>query len=291
MDLSRWEPAMNAGKRPLFISFPQWQGAGSRDAIDRSCERLPTLLPVVDWESIAVDQDHSCALSMGIRGREVLLEQLLEARRFLEARAPSHIHVLGGDCSVELAPVAYLNALYDGEVTVVWLDAHPDLSTPDTSITANLHGMVLSTLFGEGDAAFVTALPSLVRPSQVVLAGVRDVDPHEWEALERHRPRWVRCEQLNADPEALVVAVKDVGNKRVFVHFDLDVLDPQQFASIAFPTAGGLDPKQVLAALTHLAAGVEIVGFGITEYFERDARDASYVAEVAGVLSAALASR
>ena len=86
---------------------------------------------------------------------------------------------VGGTCGVEAAPVAYLNEQYDGDLAIVWFDAHGDLNAPATSPSGHFHGMVLRTLLGEGPHEYVGELRRPLRPAQLFLAGTRDLDPEE----------------------------------------------------------------------------------------------------------------
>ncbi|WTL10231.1 arginase family protein [Kribbella sp. NBC_01505] len=78
---------------------------------------------------------------------------------------------VGGDCGVDLAPIAAARERYGDELTVLWLDAHPDVNRPETLPSGSFHGMVLATLLGDGASALVPE--DRLVPGQVVLAGVR----------------------------------------------------------------------------------------------------------------------
>ena len=126
---------------------------------------------------------------------------------------------IGGDCGVEVGAIGHV---LDQDVAVVWIDAHPDLSTPQTSGSHAFHAMVLRTLLGDGPPALVpaTALPV----SRLVLVGTRAVDADEQEFIEASGVAVVTPEAFS--PEALIAAVEATGAASVYVHIDLDVLDP-----------------------------------------------------------------
>jgi len=131
---------------------------------------------------------------------------------------------------------------------VVWFDAHPDLNTAESSPSGAFHGMVLRSLLGEGDPEFA-ADPAL-EPGRVALVGTRAFDPAEREVVERG------------------LVVEDVAalgpGGKIYVHLDLDVLDPGEFAGINYPEPGGLSIGELVDALDALS-GFEVVGVGITE--------------------------
>lgn len=67
----------------------------------------------------------------GVYQQEVVLKQLHAAREIIDREAPDRIVVFGGDCLLDQAPFSYLNEKYDGDLAVIWVDAHPDISTPE----------------------------------------------------------------------------------------------------------------------------------------------------------------
>ncbi|MCR2823166.1 arginase family protein [Lederbergia panacisoli] len=75
----------------------------------------------------------------GTYARTDVLKQLRDAFAILHKHQPDHVVVLGGDCGVELAPIAYLNEKYDGDVAVLWVDSHPDVKLPDHYIGQHAH--------------------------------------------------------------------------------------------------------------------------------------------------------
>jgi arginase len=177
---------------------------------------------------------------------------------------------VGGDCGVELEPVAAARKRFGDRLVVVWFDAHGDLNTPESSPSGAFHGMVLRALTGEGPEGLVAGEP--LGPQQVVLAGVRDLDPTELAFVEASGVRWVR----EADPGALVEAVADAGfsgQEAVYVHVDFDVLDPLIFGSVGCPTPGGLRPDELLALVSGIAERFEVVGLGLMEYEPAGAED------------------
>jgi GNAT superfamily N-acetyltransferase len=170
---------------------------------------------------------------------------------------------VGGDCGVELEPIARAVRRYGERLAVVWFDAHADLNTPESSPSGAFHGMVLRTLLGEGPAELVP--DAILRPEQVVLSGVRAMDEGEKGVVPDSRQ------------------VPD-GTTAVYVHIDLDVLDPSAFSSVGCPEIGGLLPGELLARVTALAERYEIAGLGITEYEPTSARDRRTLAELVPAL-------
>lgn len=210
--------------------------------------------------------------------RQVVDERTKRARH-LFAR---NLVVLGGDCLVDLTPFAYLNERYDADLAVLWIDTHPDVSTP--AQYPHAHAMVLSQLMGHGDRDFAKLVKMPVPAKNVLIAGLHD--PFEWEAGEAKR-----LGISTVSPEALATHgstpvlqwFQSTGAKNLAVHFDLDALDPTGFRSVLFAKPGGL-PKSmdsvaqgqlsmasVIRILKDVAKVANIVGLGIAEHLPWDA--------------------
>lgn len=260
----------------LRLLMPQWQGGGNQLAYHLGGRLLAWLAPAstAAFEEVPINlpNDEGLTVDQGIFAREVVLEQARAARRILERRKPDRVVVFGGECSVDFAPFAYLNERYDGELAVLWLDAHPDVSLP-TGDYPNFHAMVLSALLGIGDAEFVAEVSKPINPARVLYIGLRAL----LEPLEELRELFgitianVPAEQVEQDSSAVIDWLRDIGAARVAVHFDLDVLDPRDFNSAVGHDLDGLRAEAAIRLLADVSRVVDIVGLGITEYAPRDA--------------------
>ncbi|WP_252843516.1 GNAT family N-acetyltransferase [Actinoallomurus purpureus] len=245
------------------VEVPQWQGSSSVTAhrLRAGARLLSDLMPA--GRRVCVDvADHA--------GPQALAVNALRCRAALERSDGRFAVTLGGDCGVELEPIAAAARRYGDRLAVVWFDAHGDLNTPGSSPSGAFHGMVLRTLLGDGPADLVPGRP--LKPRQVVLAGVRDLDPAERDYAAATGIPTV------TDPEGLVEAVGDAS--AVYVHIDLDVLDPAVFRSVGVPAPGGLTPDRLLAMVTALARRFEVAGLGITEYEPARPEDQDLLADL-----------
>ena len=162
--------------------------------------------------------------------------------------------MLAADCSVALTtlPAALRNR---PEARVLWLDAHGDYNTPDTTGSGYLGGMCLAGACGVWDAG----LGDTVAPERVVLAGIRDLDPAERELLEGGPATVIGASTI----ETLVAVKNALSSAPVFIHLDLDVIDPEQFPA-AVPAPGGLRPDRLLDLLESVLEDCELVGVEVT---------------------------
>jgi arginase len=246
--------------------FPQWQGAGEVPGLRESALAIAAAVGGDRRRrEVTVPPGHPLDLEGGIHGRGELLAQLVAARSILEAERPGRIFAVGGDCGIEVAVVSHLTARYGGELALIWLDAHPDLNTPESSPSGHFHGMPLRVLMGEGDPAFTALVEPPVRAEQLVLAGMRAPDPPERAFAQQRGIPTISPRSLVADPTELLRWVCETGLGRVYVHLDLDVCDPREVPTVACPTAGGVPIAALVGALKAISGEVEVVGAGITE--------------------------
>jgi arginase len=164
--------------------------------------------------------------------------------------------LVAGDCSVCLTTLAAA-LRWRPEARVLWLDAHGDYNTPDTSSSGFLGGMCLAGACGEWDPGLADPIP----PGRVVLAGVRDLDAGERALLERSEATVIGASVV----ETLVAAKNALDGAPLYVHLDLDVLDPEVFPA-QFPAPGGLDPDKLYDMLESVTEECELVGLEVTAF-------------------------
>ena len=193
----------------------------------------------------------------------------------LSAIGEGAIVTIGGDCGAELASVQHaVGSRSPGTVALVWLDAHGDLNTPDTSPSGAFHGMVLRALLGEAPEPVAAMGNSTLSPNSVVLAGTRQLDDSEAAYIDETGIRMLSPEKLHT-PDALVAAVAETEADAVYVHIDLDVLDPGAISGVQFPEPFGLEPDELVAVIRALRSRFELAGAGITEFAPRSPDAAS----------------
>jgi arginase len=179
------------------------------------------------------------------------------------ARTAGTVVTIGGDCAVELGAIPHALASNEPTTAVVWFDAHGDLNSPESSPSHAFHGMVLRTLLGDGPAALVPASPLSVQ--DVVLAGTRSLDDDEAAYIGASGIRMVTASELQ-QPQSLVEAISQTGASAVYIHVDLDVLDPAEIDGVGYPEPFGLTVQQLVQAITAIRTVYPVVGAGITEF-------------------------
>jgi arginase len=172
--------------------------------------------------------------------------------------------VLSGNCGVAAVGAA---AGLDAPAAIVWLDAHGDLNTPETTLSGFFDGMALSILLGRCWRAMASRVRDLqpVAPEHVVLVGARDLDPAEAEVVARGDVRVVAPDEFRSGlGDALRTATANT--KSAYVHVDLDVLDLSEGRANAYAAAGGLTVDEVVFTLEQVASVGPIGAVALTAY-------------------------
>ena len=245
-----------------FLVVPQWQGSSSSramrlvdgaEAIAGDLPRSATVrldIPLEAGDALGSDVHRLSALHR-VRG---LVEEAIR-----DGDGPAV--VIGGDCGVALGAVA---AVAGDDLAVVWLDAHADAHNPETSASGAFHGMVLRSILGDGPDG-MTIDAGIVPPDRVVLAGARSLDLEEELYVTGSEIRMLSSTDLG-DHEALADAVVATGASRVYVHVDLDVLDPAEITGIGYPEPFGVTTADLVASIRALRARVPLAGASLTEF-------------------------
>ncbi|MCW2962069.1 MAG: rocF [Thermoleophilia bacterium] len=265
-----------------IIGFPMDLGGNSRGVdmgpsalrLTRMVSRLESLgLDVVELGNVLV---HTRGLISTGTSDAHFLEEILRA---CDAAAEMTVDavergftplMLGGDHSVAIGSLWGMSSLH-GRGGAIWIDAHADLNTPETSISGNVHGMPLAVALGlcSDDPRFANDRwpAQALDPQHTVIVAARDLDSAEQELLRSpNAPRVFSMQEIDrrgiaaiAD-EALAIAS---GAAFLHVSLDLDALDPRDAPGVGTPVRGGLDYREAHTLLeiiaAHGASSVDVV--------------------------------
>ncbi|MEB4615565.1 arginase family protein, partial [Leucobacter sp. M11] len=245
-----------------FFLVPEWQGSPSSRAmrlID-GAEALREDLPPSATVQVPVPMEAGDSLGTPVQRLGSVLrvrDALTTALRGSDGPAI----IVGGDCAADLAGLAHAAERHGPEqLAVLWLDAHPDFQHPATSPSGSASGMVLRAAIGDGEPEMIPA--HTIDPARVVLAGTREADAEELVELAN-----AGIEPLS--PQATPAQIRDAllatGATRLYVHVDLDVLDPAEFGAVHAPVPFGLSLAQLLDTIRAAVAALPLAGAAICE--------------------------
>jgi arginase len=190
---------------------------------------------------------------------------------------------LGGDCCQPIAVMAGLTRA-GIQPTLLWLDAHGDFNTHETTISHFVGGMPLAMLTGHGRQDLLQAVGLEPMPERdIVLCDARDLDPKEAALLAS-----TAVTRLASIDDAVAVLPLD---RPVYVHIDVDVVNGAELSKTPFPTPGGPSKADVARALAHLRDTRTVVGVSMTAWSPALDADGSTGEYCLGLLDTLTASR
>lgn len=207
----------------------------------------------------------------GVMDKEAILAQTRAALDILKIQSPDKIVTLGGECSVSVAPFTYLSNKYNGDVALVWIDAHPDITLPG-DVYAGYHAMAVSACMGLGDKQIISELPAKVDPAKILFVGLRDWEREEIKARQKeYGIKHLTPEEVREGSDAIRAWLASCGASKVMVHFDMDVLDPAEIIAAVGVVPNGMKIKEVVRVINDIAQEKEFVGLTVAEPMPRTA--------------------
>lgn len=193
-------------------------------------------------------------------------------RQSLEAEALPL--VLGGDHSLAAGSVAataeWVRRTTSRPLGLIWIDAHGDMNTPDTTLTGNVHGMPLAALLGSDpqELAAIGGSPS-VSPEHTVLVGIRNLDDGEKERIRAAGVHVFTMKDVDRHGMAVIaeraIALASEGTGGLHVSFDLDACDPAISPGVGTPVKGGLDYREAHVVMELVADSQGLVALDLVE--------------------------
>jgi len=182
--------------------------------------------------------------------------------------------VLGGDHSIALGSVAGIAEHFQTQgkkLGVVWLDAHADINTPETTISGNVHGMPVAHLMGFGDEVLlsVSSLRPVVDPSKVALVGLRDLDEGEKETIKSRGVHAFTMRDIDElgmrEVMKRAIAIATQGTDGFHLSFDMDFMDPSVAPGVGTPVAGGATFREGHLAVEMASDSGKMISMEVTE--------------------------
>jgi len=176
---------------------------------------------------------------------------------------------VGGDHSIAVGTVAAAGS--GGEpIGLIWVDAHGDFNTPDTSPSGNIHGMPLAILMGEGhpDLVNVGRPGPKVLPENVVMIGLRDIDPTEKKRLKTSGVTVFTMRDIDEQGISTVAnkaMMKFAHMKRIHLTLDMDALDPMEAPGVGTPVPGGITYREAHLLMEILADTKKVGSMDLVE--------------------------
>lgn len=258
-----------AGRRGVDMGPSAIRYAGLRDGLEALGHH------VTDYGNVAVPVAETCAMGdPRLKYMEPIIgvgQRLADrvAASMAEGRIPL---VLGGDHSLSLGSV--MGAARGRKLGLIWLDAHGDFNTYETTPSGNIHGMPLAAICGHGVQSLVTLGgvehgQAKIDPRNVAVIGARDLDQHEKRLLRESGVNVFSMEAIDRLGINVVLdrAIETVcrGTDGIYLSLDLDGVDPQYAPGVGTPVIGGLTFREAHLTVERLAETGNLVGMDLVE--------------------------
>ncbi|NCN04815.1 MAG: arginase [Spirochaetales bacterium] len=178
--------------------------------------------------------------------------------------------ILGGDHSMAMGSLAGLQKKYQGNLGLLWVDAHGDFNIPETTPSGNIHGMPLAVITGRGEKTLLDIGPFPgVREENTVLFGIRDLDAEERRLLTESRARVFTTRDILEKgffpclQQALAIVTEGV--EYFHLSFDMDSIDPLYAPGTGTPVMGGLTEREVLYLMERVHETGRLVSLDLVE--------------------------
>ena len=182
--------------------------------------------------------------------------------------------VLGGDHSLAAGSVAasadFVRQMTSYPLGLIWVDAHGDMNTPQTTTTGNVHGMPLAALLGQepSELAAIGSSPSVL-PQHTVLVGIRNLDEKEKHKIRGSGVHVFTMKDIDREGIATIaeraIALASAGTGGVHVSFDMDACDPMHAPGVGTPVRGGLDYREAHMVMELVADSQRLVALDLVE--------------------------
>lgn len=256
-----------AGRRGVDMGPSAIRYAGLKTALEQSGHVMN------DWGNIEVPVFETCeACDPKLRFLDVIVpvdEQLagVVESSVKAGRIPLS---LGGDHSMALGSVT--GAARQRRLGLIWIDAHGDFNTAETSPSGNIHGMPLAALAGIGDSRLVglgQQYQAAVNPAHIAVVGVRDLDPGEKKNLAQAGVAVFSIDEIDRhglyDVLRKAIELVSRGTEGIYLSLDMDAIDPLYAPGVGTPVPGGLTYREAHLACEMVAETGRLVGMDLVE--------------------------
>lgn len=227
-------------------------------------------VPVAQPESVAGEGPSNAKYLLQIAATCQRLGDMV-ARAMNDGKAPL---VLGGDHSIAagtVAGVARHFAIQNQKIGLIWIDAHTDMNTPETSPSGNVHGMPLACCIGHGPVELVQLLgfAPKVDPRNVALVGIRDVDPTERQIVKQTGVHAFTMRDIDEQGMRAVmqdaIAAATMGTAGFHLSLDMDFVDPDYAPGVGTPVRGGGTYREAHLAMEMIGDTGAMVSMEVVE--------------------------
>lgn len=212
--------------------------------------------------------------------KQMYLAEISQTCRQLASRVTQALEqhrlpiILGGDHSIAAGSIAGTSSFYrrqNKKIGLIWIDAHTDMNTPQTSPSGNVHGMPLAAVVGLGpqELCEIESFSPKIEITNVTLIGARSIDRKEKENIRKSRLRIITMKEL--DMRGLTSVMEEAieratdGTEGFHCSFDMDVVDPQAAPGVGTPVRGGTTYRESHLAMEMISDSRKLLSLEFVE--------------------------
>ena len=274
----------------IRLLYPQWQGGNIGNFVPEltpdeastgyilGSELLNFLAPQTKNKTVVVpiSDDINRTEEFGIMGYKPILKQTKEAIKILNKENPNKIVVLGGECSVSAVPFTYLAKKYNNDIAMVWIDAHPDITLPDDKTYNGYHAMAVTAIMGKennkGWNDIVSQFPAKISSDKILFVGLRDWERQQIKDRQKeYGMKHLTSEEVSQNSDKIIEWIKQIGAKHILIHFDMDVLEPNEIIAAVGVVPNGMKIAEVVRVINDINNNFDVVGLTVAEPMPRTA--------------------
>lgn len=199
---------------------------------------------------------------------------------------------VAGDHSIAMGSVSaasvFFKNMYNEEIGLIWFDAHPDINTDQTTVTGNIHGMPVAALLGYGEKSLTHFLSEAakIKPENVVMIGLRDIDAPEAVTLKENHIKYFTYDDvvsygLEACVSETICHLSHL--KHIHLSFDIDAMNPKLFPGVSVPVVSGFKEEDAFYILHEFIRRLPLCSYDLVEFntdFDVEDKTAAFAEKV-----------
>ena len=185
-----------------------------------------------------------------------------------EILAKNRVLAIGGDHSISIGTIGGASEALSGNLGVIWIDAHGDINTHETTLSGNVHGMASAAILGFGDKSLTDLVKNKIKRENILYIGLKDLDQAEIELMRKETITAITIMDILEDGFSLVTdRIKELQKRvdNIWISLDVDVIDERFAPASAMATSSGLSHREITNLLTYIGKSCKVVGMDVVE--------------------------
>ncbi len=185
-----------------------------------------------------------------------------------EVSQKNKVLAIGDDHAISIGTIAGAAEAMNGNLGVIWIDAHGDINTHETSLTGNVHGMASATVLGFGDKSLTDLVKNKINKENILYIGLKDLDQAEIDLLRNQKISVITMIDILETGFSVITKNIELLKKKVdniWVSLDVDVIDEQFAPASVMATSGGLSYREITNLLNYIGKTSEVIGMDLME--------------------------